>query len=152
MKIRWSKLGGQLGIGYCLAGVALIFLGWNGAASYDRVESQMPYLISGGLAGVALVIVGAGLLIVQAQRVNRAETAAEIAELREVIERLAGEGPGVAAPKVSGGAGDVAVVAGPNSYHQGDCRVVEGQPGATTMLRSDAKARGLTPCRICEPG
>ena len=151
MKIRWSKLGGQLGIGYCVAGVALIFLGWNGAASYDRVESQMPYLISGGLAGVALVIIGAGLLIVQAQRVNRAETAAEIAGLREVIERLA-EGGGAATPKVSGGSGDVAVVAGPNSYHQGDCRVVEGQPGATTMFRSDAKQQRLTPCRICEPG
>jgi hypothetical protein len=152
MKIRWSRLGGQLGIGYCLAGVALIFLGWNGAASYDRVESQMPYLISGGLAGVALVIIGAGLLVVQAQRVNRAETAAEIAELREVIERLAGEGPGAVAPKVSGGAGDLAVIAGPNSYHRGDCRVVEGQSGATTMFRSDAQQRGLAPCRICDPG
>ena len=72
MKIRWGKLGGQLGIGYCLAGVALILLGWNGAASYDRVESQMPYLISGGLAGLALVIIGAGLL--------EPETAVEAAE------------------------------------------------------------------------
>jgi hypothetical protein len=151
MKIRWSKLGGQLGIGYCLAGVALIFLGWNGAASYDRVESQMPYLISGGLAGVALVMIGVGLLIVQAQRMNRAETAAEIAGLREVIERLAGDGPG-AAPKVAGGAGDLAVIAGPNAYHRGDCRLVEGQAGATTMFRSDAQQRGLAPCRICEPG
>jgi hypothetical protein len=151
MKIRWSKLGGQLGIGYCVAGVALIFLGWNGAASYDRVESQMPYLISGGLAGVALVIIGAGLLVVQAQRANRAETAAELADLREVIERLAGDG-GAAAPRVSGGAGDLAVIAGPNAYHRGDCRLVEGQSGATTMFRSDAQERGLSPCRICEPG
>nr|MBA2327428.1 hypothetical protein [Actinomycetota bacterium] len=112
MKIRWEKLGGQLGIGYCLAGVALIFLGWNGAASYDRVESQMPYLISGGLAGVALVIIGAGLLVVQAQRANRAATSAEIADLREAVERLA-TGGGAPAPKVSGGSGDVAVIAGP---------------------------------------
>ena len=36
MKMRWDKLGGQLGILYCLAGFVLIFLGWNGAASYDR--------------------------------------------------------------------------------------------------------------------
>ena len=151
MKIRWEKLGGQLGIGYCLAGVALIFLGWNGAASYDRVESQMPYLISGGLAGVALVIIGAGLLIVQAQRANRAATSAEIADLREAVERLA-TGGGAPAPKVSGGSGDVAVIAGPNAYHAADCRLVEGQAGVATMFRSEAKQRGLNPCRICQPG
>ena len=148
---RWSKLGGQLGIGYCIAGIALIFLGWNGAASYDRVESQMPYLISGGLAGVALVIIGAGLLIVQAQRANRNATAAELAELRDAIERLAG-GTGAPAPKVSGGSGDVAVVSGPSSYHRPECRMVEGQPGALTIFRSEAKEAGLTPCRICDPG
>jgi hypothetical protein len=151
MKTRWGKLGGQLGVGYCLAGLALIFLGWNGAASYDRVESQMPYLISGGLAGVALVIIGVGLLIVQAQRANRNATAAEIEELREAVERLAAGG-GAPAPKVAGGSGDVAVVAGPSSYHQADCRMVEGQAGAVTMFRAEAKVHGLTPCRICEPG
>ncbi|MGQ0805666.1 MAG: hypothetical protein ACT4PI_17620 [Actinomycetota bacterium] len=151
MKVRWEKLGGQLGIGYCLAGIALIFLGWNGAASYDRVESQMPYLISGGLAGVALVIIGAGLLIVQAQRANRAATAAEIADLREAVERLA-TGGGAPAPKVSGGSGDVAVIAGPSAYHAADCRLIEGQASVATMFRSEAKQRGLSPCRICAPG
>ena len=151
MKIRWEKLGGQLGIGYIVAGLALIFLGWNGAASYDRAEAQIPYLISGGLAGVALVIVGAGLLIVQAQRANRNATAADIAELRDAVERLAG-GTGAPAPKVSGGSGDVAVVSGPSSYHRAECRIVEGQAGAVTMFRSEAKEAGLTACRICDPG
>src|SRR5688572_26667247 len=147
MKIRWNKLGGQLGIGYIVAGLALIFLGWNGAASYDRAESQIPYLISGGIAGLALVIVGAGLLIVQAQRANRNATAADIAELRDAVERLA-SGGAAPAPAVSGGSGDVAVVAGPGSYHRDDCRMVEGQAGAVPMFRGEAKEHGLTPCRI----
>src|SRR5688572_10282696 len=151
MKIRWNKLGGQLGIGYIVAGLALIFLGWNGAASYDRAESQIPYLISGGLAGLALVIVGAGLLVVQALRAGRNATAAEIADLREAVERLA-SGGGAPAPRVAGGSGDVGVIAGPSSYHRDDCRLVEGQTGAVPMFRAEAKERGLAPCRICDPG
>ncbi len=149
MNIRWGKLGGLLGIGYCLAGIVLIFLGWNGAASYDRVESQMPYLISGGLAGIALVILGAGLLVVQSQRAGRAAVEAEIAELREAVDRLAKAGSAV--PKVAGGAGDLGVVAGPSSYHRPDCRLVQGQAGLAAMTRADATDRGLAPCRICAP-
>jgi hypothetical protein len=149
MKIRWGKLGGQLGIGYILVGLALIFLGWNGAASYDRVESQMPYLISGGLGGIALVILGAGLLVVQTQRAGRAALEAEIDDLREAVDRLAKGSAAV--PKVAGGAGDLGVVAGPSSYHRPDCRLVHGQAGLTPITRADAVARELTPCRICTP-
>jgi hypothetical protein len=157
MKLRWGQLGGQLGIGYCLAGVALILLGWNGAASYDRVESQMPYLISGGLAGLALVIIGAGLLVVQAQRQNRAALQTSITDLREAIDRLiettgAASAPG--APTVSGGApeGAVGVLAGPSSYHRPNCRLIEGQSGLIPMMLTAAHDSGLTPCRICSPG
>ena len=149
MKIKWGKLGGMLGIGYILAGIVLIFLGWNGAASYDRVESQMPYLISGGLAGIALVILGAGLLVVQAQRAGRASVEAELAELREAVERLATAG--TVAPKVAGGAGDMGVIGGSSSYHRPDCQLLEGQAGAIPMTRADAVERGLTRCRICSP-
>ena len=51
MKQRLGSLGGQLGIGLALLGFLLIFLGWNGAGSYDDVPAQFPYLISGGIAG-----------------------------------------------------------------------------------------------------
>lgn len=154
MKIAWGKLGGQLGIGYCLAGIAVILLGWNGAASYDRVESQMPYLISGGLAGLALVIIGAGLLVVQAQRANRVALESSVAELREAIDRLIETaGPG-ARPAVSGGAPEEAtgVVAGPHSYHRPGCHLIEGQSGLMPMMEASARASGLAACRICSPG
>ena len=58
MRNQWAKLGGLLGIVYCIAGFVLIFLGWNGAASNDRVEAQIPYVVSGGIAGLALVVSG----------------------------------------------------------------------------------------------
>jgi len=41
------------------AGLALIILGWVGAAHSTVIEEQVPYLISGGLLGVALAIIGA---------------------------------------------------------------------------------------------
>jgi hypothetical protein len=40
-------------------GLSIILLGWLGAARSTIVEEQIPYLISGGLLGVALATIGA---------------------------------------------------------------------------------------------
>ena len=40
-------------------GLSIILLGWFGAARSTIVEEQIPYLISGGLLGVALATIGA---------------------------------------------------------------------------------------------
>ena len=71
MKIGWPKLGGLLGIGYCVVGFFLIFLGWNGAASNDDEPAQIPYVISGGIAGLALVVLGAALIVAHSLRTHR---------------------------------------------------------------------------------
>jgi hypothetical protein len=154
MKIQWGKLGGLLGLGYCVAGLFLIFLGWNGAASYDREPAQIPYLVSGGIGGLALVIIGASLLIVQSQREDRAALQASIEELRDVVERVSGAaaetGPSTAAAASSAEAtGEV--VAGPSAYHRPDCQLVEGQRGLAAMTLAAAVSRGLDPCRVCSP-
>ena len=47
------------------AGFALMLLGWWGAAHTHRQIEQIPYLISGGLIGLGLVLVG-GLLLATA--------------------------------------------------------------------------------------
>ena len=90
MKQFWSDLGSKLGTGLCGAGVLLVFLGWNGAASVDRVEAQFPYLISGGIAGLSLVIIGVGLIIVQNQRSDRALLQQTLRELEAAVR---GEDP-----------------------------------------------------------
>lgn len=41
------------------AGIVLILLGWHGASGSILVTEQVPYLISGGLLGVALATIGA---------------------------------------------------------------------------------------------
>lgn len=40
-------------------GLAVILLGWAGAAHSTIIEGQFPYLISGGLLGLALCLLGA---------------------------------------------------------------------------------------------
>ena len=156
MKIRWASLGGQLGIVYCLAGVFLVFLGWNGAASYDSVPAQFPYLISGGLAGLALVVVGAALLVSQSNRADRAALQGTLDELREAVERMAaatggGSVAGAGAPGARAQAESTMVVAGPNAYHRPTCRVVQGQAEVVAMTAADAVASGRSPCRACAP-
>jgi len=154
MRNQWAKLGGQLGIGYCLAGLALIFLGWNGAATYDRVPAQMPYLVSGGLGGLALVVIGAALIVVQSNRADRAALQVSLDELRDAVERLASpgaDGRAASAPSAVGAGAVPEVVAGPSAYHRSDCRLVVGQADLVAMSLSAARARGLDACRICTP-
>jgi hypothetical protein len=40
-------------------GISIILVGWSGAANSTIIEEQVPYLISGGLLGLALTTVGA---------------------------------------------------------------------------------------------
>jgi hypothetical protein len=83
----WSRLGGQLGVGLCLLGFLLVFLGWNGAASVDRIPAQFPYLLSGGVAGLCFVVLGVGMIVVQNQRADRAALQATIREVHDALER-----------------------------------------------------------------
>ncbi|HEU5082452.1 MAG TPA: hypothetical protein VFU14_03870 [Acidimicrobiales bacterium] len=94
MKQFWSDLGGKLGTGLCAAGLLLVFLGWNGAASVDRVEAQFPYLLSGGVAGLSLVVIGVGTIVVQNQRADRAQLQQSLRELEAAIR---GEDPSATA-------------------------------------------------------
>jgi hypothetical protein len=148
MKIRWGKLGGQLGILYCLAGMFLVFLGWNGAASYDDVPAQFPYLISGGIAGLGLVVVGSALILAQSNRADRAALQGSLDELRAAIERAGTGGAAVPGAQPSAAA---SVIAGPTAYHRPTCRVIEGQGQLVAMTETAARDSGRTPCRVCAP-
>ncbi len=53
----------KLGIGLPVVGVVLILAAWWQAAGTKYVADQMPMLISGGLFGLALIIVGLGLFL-----------------------------------------------------------------------------------------
>ena len=152
----WANLAGKLGLAFCLAGFAAIFLGWNGAASYDRVPAQFPWLISGGITGVALTMIGASLIVVENNRRDRAVLKASLDEIRMFLEHSPAAMPssngGFSAPTVATPALPAdAVIAGTSSYHDPSCRLVTDRPDRDVITRDEAQDRELTPCRICTP-
>ena len=157
MKLPWNRMGGQLGLGLSVIGFFLIFLGWNGAASYDDVPAQFPYLVSGGIAGLAFVVLGAAFVVVDNQRRDRGQVQASIAELRDAVERLAAATASMAGAgngRVRTVSGDDlesrgVVVAGTTTYHRTTCRLVEGKDDLPLLSVDEAESRGLRGCRTC---
>ena len=155
MKLRWNTLGGKLGLAFCLAGLAAIWAGWNGAASYNDIRKQFPYLISGGVTGLALVLIGVGLMIIQSQRADRVQLEANLTELR--AHRRTADGP-AGRHRLRGRRalpGDTPrapgfVVAGPGAYHRPTCKLVAGRD-LRKMTPEQAATAGLDPCRTCRP-
>ena len=60
--IRWLLLPGAIGV---VLGLNFMIFGWIGAARTAREIEQIPYLISGGLMGLAFVFLG-GLMLASA--------------------------------------------------------------------------------------
>ena len=57
-----------ISIALILGGFVAIGLAWHGAARSLIVAEQLPYLVSGGVGGLALIAAGAGVLAVQSSR------------------------------------------------------------------------------------
>lgn len=135
---------GMIGIG-----ILLIVLGWNGAASVDFVSGQMPYVISGGVGGLALVGAGLALTVVHTMRQELAQLGNKLDELGTIIHEstdMRSGGP-TAVPEDEG----QQVIAGRTTYHAKSCHLVEGRDDLQVMSPPAARDRGLAPCRICKP-
>lgn len=141
-----GRLGGQLGVALCLIGFLGIFFGWNGAASNNFVPAQFPYLISGGIAGLAVVVVGAAMILVQNQRTDRARIEAALERLTAATERQSGGGSATPGAALGG-----YVIAGQASYHRMDCSLPEARDEVRLVPLEDVMGSGLAPCRVCAP-
>lgn len=60
LRAQWDRIAG---FGCVAAGGCLLILGWVGASAATRSADEISYLISGGLAGLFLLGIGATLLI-----------------------------------------------------------------------------------------
>lgn len=76
-----------LGIALVVAGVGLIALTWFKIAELVLVPAQFPLLVSGGLTGVVLVLVGLTLVNVHITRMESARRVTAINKLAESIVR-----------------------------------------------------------------
>ena len=126
-------------------GFGLMFVAWNGAAGLDYVQGQLPFLLSGTMPGLALVLTGLTLALVHEIRTSAAD-------IREQLQHLSpaerAEGPARQPAAVPHGD---AVVATASTFHDPTCRVVDGRTDLTPMAPTTATERGLTACRICDP-
>jgi hypothetical protein len=139
-------------------GVIVIILGWYGAAHTPRLFEQIPYAISGGILGGALVVAGGFLYVaawltrlVHENRRRDDQLAAGLARLEARMAAFVDAAPspngGATAAQPSDGAALVATASG-TMFHRPDCPVVAGREGVRPV-RADAP--GYKPCRICEP-
>jgi hypothetical protein len=90
-----TRVARSLGLALCAGGFAAIALGWAGAARKTCVDCQIPYLISGGAAGVALVALGTGLLLMAQVRTEARRLSAAIDHMTWTLaERFMGGSSG----------------------------------------------------------
>lgn len=77
------------GIALAVIGVALVVAGYWGASGTANVADQLPYMLSGGALGLALVVIGAILIgRYSMAKVFRFWLAALVAEHRSQTDRL----------------------------------------------------------------
>jgi hypothetical protein len=130
-------------------GLLVIVQGWYGAAHTPYLFEQVPYLISGGLVGLALVT-GAGLLYFGAWVARSAGAQQRVAEetlglLREIRDGL---GDSTRTTRSANGhAGFVATAHG-SMWHRPDCAAVAGRSDLRSIGRDGG---GLQPCALCDP-
>ena len=71
-----------------VGGFALIWLGYRSAAAAALVSLQLPFAVSGGLGGLALVGTAAALLSIHVDRVEAAEERRQLAALQRDALRM----------------------------------------------------------------
>lgn len=76
------------GVGVALMGFAVIGLAWNSASELDFIQGQFPYLVSGGLTGIGLIVVGVGVLLMEILRRDGAERAVQMERLASSLAQL----------------------------------------------------------------
>lgn len=147
---RFGKYADFVPTALIVVGFILIFIAWSGAASVDYVQGQVPYLISGGLTGLAFIFFGAMAFVVQTLKKSQQEQKESLEELSNSMHKIATTMSVSLNGSASNGQGELVVV-GSSSFHDPECRMIGKQRKAETVPRAEALESGLDPCRICNP-
>ena len=142
------------GAALVIIGLPVIVLGWYGASRTPYVFEQLPYLISGGLLGLALAVVG-GLFYfaywmtrqIHETRRQSDQMRAQLEGIRDLLAKGVIATTAEKAHAVGNGSSLVATMKG-TMFHKPDCVVVAGREDLRTV---DPSAPGLEPCKICDP-
>src|SRR5947209_5868098 len=128
---RWEVIRPYAGWGLAVLGAVFIIVGWVGISGESLVAKQMPYLISGGVGGVALVGLGVLFLGTEERRRDRAridQLEAMVADLHSVLLARAdapashtSESSPAAAMSPTDGSGELVALPVGQSFHRSDC-------------------------------
>ena len=133
-------------------GIFAIFLGWYGVAHTKYQYDQLPYVVSGGLLGLALVFLGGFVYfgawlakIGSEQRESNRQLADAMLALADVVGRQAASAAG--STGVADGAELVLAGAG-STVHRRDCALIAHRDDLHSLTGSET---GLGTCRVCRP-
>ena len=143
-------------------GLIIVVIGWYGAAHTPNLFEQVPYLISGGLLGLSLVVLGGFLYFAHWLTQLIKETRAQANTMASAMERLEDllrhqQAEPSVVTTAPAGRGRTLVASAPalvatakgSMAHRPDCVVVAGKEG----LRAVEADEGLAPCKLCNsPG
>lgn len=146
---RWLLLAGGLLVP---VGILIVILGWVGASRTPLVFEQIPYLISGGALGIALVFAGGFIYFAYWQSVRVRDARTQHRELLLALRRVEGrlvllEGGSITHGSSHNGSSLVATETG-SMVHTRECPVVQGRDKLRAVA---ADGGGMVPCKICDP-
>lgn len=142
-------------------GFVFILLGWAGASRTVNDYEQLPYAISGGMLGLAMVFAGGFTYfaywltqLVYAARRDAADTRTVLERIEELLASgasvaVATGGSGTTATRSQAAAGATFLATSSGTmFHRADCPAVAGRDGLRKVIGDED---GLSPCKICEP-
>jgi hypothetical protein len=152
----WERARPYVGWALLALGALSILLGWYGVSGQSVTAKQLPYLVSGGLTGVALIVIGAVFLAsddVRRQVGRLHDVERKVDDLYSLLVETEVAQPVVAQTPPAAELAPDALLALPNgsSYHRPDCTLVAGKTNVGAIDKAAIKARSLRPCRICDP-
>jgi hypothetical protein len=72
-----------IGVGFTAIGIT-----WGKVAAELQVALQLPYLVSGGLTGLSLIIIGATVINIAVKRRDAAKRTRQLEQLAEILRNL----------------------------------------------------------------
>jgi hypothetical protein len=141
-------------------GLLLIVLAWYGASHTPYLFEQIPYLISGGLIGLGLVLASGFLYFGFWLTTLIRETRQESARMGDVLSRIevllseqaavGTRGASTSQQPTSAVSGNLVATARGTMVHRADCSVVAGKSKAQ-LRRVRGDDPSLEPCKLCNP-
>ena len=165
---RWVGKATRPVVGWVLVacGALFVLVGWFGVSREAIVAKQIPYVVSGGIAGVLLAVVGAYFLGTEelrkdSGRLDRLERM--VLELhRALVAQESSPAAAEADPAPEAepepvhhgsnghGRSSLVTLSGSQIYHRAGCAMVEGKRAAA-LVPATVRKRNLQPCPLCEP-